>query len=165
MLSNVYIDQSCVDGLVHLLNSSLIKLNIWDCILSSNNKFDDLVTAIATSELKELELTGIGIDLKMGKSLARLLTQSKTLEVVRLMHKVSMDCSVARLLEAAMTHSSVRYFKCKEVVHVYSIGGRVTLFPYIKYYHYYKHNRYYYYHYSRYQYTDYSVDHYDIPKL
>ena len=151
LLDDVFINQACVDGLVHLLfNSSLIELNLFGCIFSSNNEFDDLITAIATSELKELGLKYIGVDLEMGKSLARLQI-SKTLEVVRLM---PMDCSVARLLDAAMTHSSVRYLTpdfcgCREVIHIYSLGDRVTLFPKFKYYHFYKHNRYYYHNYYK----------------
>ena len=130
-----------------MLNSSLINLKIITGIFSSNNEIDDLVTAISTSELKELELiSSIRIGLKMGKLLARLLTESKTLEKFRL--SVLMDCSVTRLLKAARTHSSVvmkpSFIWCREVVHVYSLGDRVTLFPQFKYYHYYKHVYYYY---------------------
>lgn len=42
----------------------------------------------------------------MGKSLARLLTQSKTLEEVSVL-EFSMDCDVNRLLVEAVGHSSV----------------------------------------------------------
>ena len=66
LLKNVFIDQSCVDGLVHLLNnSSLIKLKIDRWYFSTNELFDDLITAITNSELKQLELFDLGIDLKM----------------------------------------------------------------------------------------------------
>lgn len=106
------------------------------------------MTAIATSELKQLELSDLGIDYKLGKSLARLLTQSKTLEELQLPWDYVMDCSVAILLDVARTHSNLKlfgaHFVCREVVHVYSLGDKVTLFPQFKYYYYYKHNRYYY---------------------
>lgn len=116
-LFNVSIDKSCVDGLVHLLKSSLIQLKINRCIFSYN-EFYELITAIATSKLKQLEFTGsFEIDVKMGKSLARLLTQSKTLEEITL---PPMDCTVARLLDEARTHSNVKKLspssnKCREV--------------------------------------------------
>lgn len=106
--SNVSIDQSCVDGLVRLLKSSLIELLKFNGCAFSNNEFDDLITAIATSELKHLELEDQEIDVKMGNSLARLLIQSKKLEKVTLLEYYSMDCDVSRLLVEAMTHSSVK---------------------------------------------------------
>ena len=150
-MKNVSIDQSCLDGLVYLLiNSSLIKLKLYRCIFSSNNEFDYLITAIATSELKELDLQDIGNDLKMSKSLIARLQTSKTLQTVFISPKYnSMNCSVARLLllDVAMTQSSIKmtlFFWCIEVLHIYSLGDRVTLFPQFKYYHYYKHNKYYY---------------------
>ena len=142
MLYNGFIDQSCVDGLVHLLNnSSLTKLKIDQCYFSTNELFDDLITAITNSELKQLVLEDLRIDLKMRKSLARLLTQRKT-EVTLHSWYYKYDC--CRLLDMMTQSIVIKSFYCRETVHVYSLGDRITLFPQFKYYYYYKHNTYYY---------------------
>ena len=51
-----------------------------------------------------------GINLVRGRSLAKLLTQSKTLEevTVEMGIEYTNNCNVARLLVEAMTHSSVK---------------------------------------------------------
>ena len=123
VLHDVRIDHLCVDGIVHLLNTSLNHLTLVDCIISSAD-FDSLTTAIATSELKHLEIlyyllwsSAFGINLVRGQSLAKLLTQSKTLEEVTVEmgseYIYINTCNVARLLVEAMTHSSVKKLKLK----------------------------------------------------
>ena len=114
-LHDVHIDHSCVHGIAHLLNTSLNSLTIVDCQLSSTD-FDSLTTAIATSELKHLEIfcwystCNVGVNPARGQSLAKLLTQSKTLEevIVKMNSQYTNDCNVVRLLVKAMTHSSVK---------------------------------------------------------
>ena len=105
LLNGVFFNQSCVNGLSHLLNSSLTNLKVETCSIFEND-FDDLVTSIAQSQLKQLYFKDLNFDREMGKSLARLLTQSKTLEKVTVLEL--MDCKVTRILIEAMTHSSVK---------------------------------------------------------
>ena len=115
-LHDVHIDHLCVHGIAHLLNTSL-KLNnltLSNCLITSTD-FDSLTTAIATSKLKHLTITffmgsNFGINLVRGWSLAKLLTQSKTLEevTVEMGIEYTNNCNVARLLVEAMTHSSVK---------------------------------------------------------
>ena len=116
VLVDVHIDHSCVRGITHLLNTSLNNLTLQDCLISSTD-LDSLTTAIATSKLKQLEIayvsfwpSSFGINLVRGQSLAKLLTQSKTLEevIVVMDSEYTNDCNVARLLVKAMTHSSVK---------------------------------------------------------
>ena len=113
-LHYVYIDQLCVHGIAHLLKTSLNNLTLEDCTISSND-FDSLSTAIATSKLKHLEIIyfDFGINLVRGRSLAKLLTQSKTLvEVTVVMESgYTKTCNVARLLVEAMKHSCVKKLK------------------------------------------------------
>ena len=117
-LHDVHIDRSCVHGIAHLLNASLSNLTLEDCLISSTD-FDSLTAAIATSKLKQLEIayvsfwpSSFGINIVRGRSLAKLLTQSKTLEDVTVVMDSELeytnDCNVARLLVEAMTHSSVK---------------------------------------------------------
>lgn len=116
VLVDVHIDHSCVHGITHLLNTSLNNLTLQDCLISSTD-FDSLTSAIATSKLKQLEIayvsfwpSSFGINLVRGQSLAKLLTQSKTLEEVTVVmdSEYTNDCNVARLLVEAMTHSTVK---------------------------------------------------------
>ena len=116
VLCGVHIDHLCVHGIAHLLNTSLNSLTLQDCLISSTD-FDSLTTAIATSKLKKLEIThasfwssAFGINLVRGWSLAKLLTQSKTLEEVTVVmnSEYTNDCNVVRLLLETMTHSSVK---------------------------------------------------------
>ena len=115
-LQGVHIDHLCVHGIAHLLNTSLNNLTLENCIISSTD-FDSLTTAIATSELKHLEIINwyctIGINHVIGRSLAKLLTQSKTLEEVTVVmdNWYAIDCNITRLLFEAMTHSSVKKLK------------------------------------------------------
>ena len=114
-LHDVHIDRSCVRGIAHLLNTSLNNLTLEDCTISSTD-FDSLTTAIATSKLKHLEIiyllwsSNFGITPVRGRSLAKLLTQSKTLEEVTVVmnSEYTNDCNVVRLLVETMTHSSVK---------------------------------------------------------
>ena len=58
------------------------------------------------------------INLVQGRSLAKLLTQSKTLETVtvtKIHSRYTYDCNVTRLLVEAMTHSSVKKLKLTTV--------------------------------------------------
>ena len=114
LLDSIFFEQSCVNGLAHLLNSSLIHLRIEKCTILSN-EFDDLIAAITTSKLKQLEFIGLEVD----KSLVGLLTQSKTLEEVTVLYPMN-SCDVARLLVEAMTNSSVKNLtinnNCREAV-------------------------------------------------
>ena len=113
-LSNVLIDHSCVSGIAHLLNTSLKNLTLKNYRISSTD-FDSLTAAIATSELKKLEITPDIINPVRGQSLAKLLTQSKTLEEVTVVmgSEYTNNCNVARLLVEAMTHSSVKNLKLR----------------------------------------------------
>ena len=112
-LRDVHIDQLCLHGIAHLLTTSLNNLTLRNCLFSSTD-FDSLTTAIATSKLKHLKIIffgfNFGMNLVRGQSLAKLLTQSKTLEeVIVVMHlEYTNNCNVARLLVEAMTHSSVK---------------------------------------------------------
>ena len=123
LLDGVFIKQSCVNGLSHLLNSSLTDLKVETCS-SFEKDFDDLITSIAQSELKQLYFKNLRIhfDQDLSKSLARLLTQSKTLEKVTVLELDPMDCKVTRTLIKAMTHSStsVKYLvtnqECRDAV-------------------------------------------------
>ena len=119
ILYNALIDHSCVRGIAYLLNTSLNHLTLQNCIISSTD-FDCLTTAIATSKLKKLKISyfhwsrytiPFGFNLVRGRSLAKLLTQSKTLEEVRVelsYWEYTNDCGVVRLLLEAMAHSSVK---------------------------------------------------------
>ena len=118
-IDRLFFGESCVNGLAHLLNSSLIYLRIEQCTILSN-EFDKLSTAIATSELKQLEFRNLNIDLEMGKSLALLLKLSKTLVEVTAVLEYRINCDIVRLLVEAMTHSSVKNLitneYCREAV-------------------------------------------------
>ena len=120
-LHNVLIDRSCVHGIAHLMNNSLNNLTLFNCLITSID-FDNLTTAIATSKLKHLKITyqyyqssTFGINLVRGRSLAKLFTQSKTLEEVEVLmySEHTNDCDVAQLLVEAMTHSSVKKLMLK----------------------------------------------------
>ena len=123
-LNYVRIDHLCVHGIAHLLNTSLNGLTLDHCLISSTD-FDSLTTAIATSKLEYLSISHCNwryeffINLARGRSLAKLLTQSKTLVYVAVkMHsEYTYDCNVAQMLDEAMTHSSVK--KLKLITHDY----------------------------------------------
>ena len=109
-LTNVSFSHSCVVGLVHLLNSSLKDLHLSDCILTSD-EYDYLTTAIATSTLENFYFYADVMTKEMENSLARLLTLTKSLEVVS-WHS-SADCDVnavahVQTLVEAMAHSIVK---------------------------------------------------------
>ena len=113
ILSEVPINHLCINALAYLLKFSLSQLALTSCIISSSD-YEHLTNAIIKSELiKHLNLTGVEIDRVMGNSLAQLLTQTTTLEVVEVI-ECDIDCSVVRLLVEAMTHSSVK----KLIIHV-----------------------------------------------
>lgn len=84
------------------------------------NDFDDFITSIARSELKQLYFKNLYFDQDLSKSLARLLSQSKTLEKVTVLELDPMDYKLTRILIEAMTHSSVRYlvtnWECRDAV-------------------------------------------------
>lgn len=106
-LSDITLLYSCVSELSRL--TSIKTLGLYDCTISIGN-FNHLTTAITTViELNKLVLYNLGIDLKMAKSLARLITESKTLEEVTVwQYETAKDCDVARMLVEAMKHSSVK---------------------------------------------------------
>ena len=90
------------------------------CTILNN---DDLITAIASSELKQLYFKNLDNDLEFGKSLARLLTESRTLQEVTVLEYYvmgPMDCDVTRVLVEAMIRSGVKNLtineKCRESV-------------------------------------------------
>lgn len=107
-LNQVFINNLCSTKLINLLGTSSIQyLTITDCTISRNN-WNHLITTLAMSSvLTNLAIAHSDIDLVMGKSLARLLIQTKTLKYVSF-EKYVMDCSVARLLIEAMLHSIVK---------------------------------------------------------
>ena len=113
ILFEVPINHICINALEYLLKFSLSQLALTSCAISSND-CEHLTTAIIKSELKHLNLSGVEFDLVMGNSLAQLLTQTTTLEVVQVIGK----CTVVKLLVEAMTHSSVKKLvidkNCKE---------------------------------------------------
>ena len=106
ILSEVPINHLCISALAYLLKFSLSQLALTSCAISSNG-YEHLTNAIIKSELKHLNLSGVEIDHVMGNSLAQLLTQTTTLEVVEVI-ECDMNCSVGRLLEETMPHSSVK---------------------------------------------------------
>ena len=93
-------------------------LELWRCIMS-NKDYCHLTTAIATSNLKYFISDRLRIDAAAGKALARALTQSKTMENVKV-EEDPKDSEVARALVEAMNHSSVKKLviglHCKEAV-------------------------------------------------
>ena len=102
----------CVDGIVHLLNSSLNHLNL-NSYKTSSTDFDNLTTAIAISKLKHFEMSNWPVSSVRGESLAKLLKQSKTLEQVTVSTEqhdecYQWQCNVIRLLIKAMTRSNVK---------------------------------------------------------
>ena len=112
ILSEVPINHLCINTLAYLLKFSLSQLALTSCTISSSD-YEHLTNAIIKSDLKHLNLSGVEIDHVMGNSLAQLLTQTTTLEVVEVI-ECDMNCSVVRLLVEVMTHSSVK----KLIVHV-----------------------------------------------
>ena len=108
-LEDISISSRGVGVLVHSLTSPhcrLRKMWLWNCSISSID-YCHLTTAIATSNLTQFTSSSLSIDVAAGKALARALTQSKTLEVVKVWED-PMDCGVARALLEAMNHSSVK---------------------------------------------------------
>ena len=95
-----------------MLKFSLSQIALASCAISSND-YEHLTNAIIKSDLKHLNLSGVEIDCVMGNSLAQLLSQTTTLEVVEVI-ECDIDCSVGRLLVEAMTRSSVK----KLIIHV-----------------------------------------------
>ena len=132
-LRYISISSRGVGGLVHSLTSHhchLHKLRLIHCTISSSD-YCHLTTAIATSNLTHFESSFLSIDVAAGKALARALTQSKTLEEVRVQED-PMDSEVAIALVEAMNHSSVMILEigrhCKETVSECSFPrGRVEL--------------------------------------
>ena len=115
---NLSINSRCVGVLVDSLASHLRRLSLYNNLISSHN-YCHLTTAIATSNLTHFISVELNIDVAAGKALARALTQSKTLEEVRVQED-PMDSEVARVLVEAMNHSSVGILlvgnNCKEAV-------------------------------------------------
>ena len=125
MLINVSISSRGVGVLVHSLTSPhchLRRLELWSCTISSSD-YCHLTTGIATSNLTFFHSSYLSIDVAAGKALARALTQSKTLEMIRLLEN-PMDIEVVRAMIEAMKHSSVKRLRigwnCKEAVSEWS---------------------------------------------
>ena len=110
-LSDVSINSICVEVLIYSLtspHSCLLKLGLWECTISSSD-YCHLTTAIPTSNLTHFTTNRLGTDVSSAKGLARAMTQSKTLEEVRVWeHRISMNNEVAQILLEAMNHSSVK---------------------------------------------------------
>lgn len=91
-LVNISIRHVCTNEVIHLL-TSLEYLMMFNCTISRDS-WNPLSAAIAASSvLKRLYITYNGNDLARGKSLARLLMQSKTLEEVYLAN-CNIECIV-----------------------------------------------------------------------
>ena len=107
--------------------------------LISSTDFDSLTTAIATSKLKKLEIRPDIINPVRGQSLAKLLTQSKTLEevTVEMNSEYTNNCNIVRLLVEAMSRSSVKKLQLKtadycDVSKIHYDRDRVKVSPSIK---------------------------------
>ena len=105
ILLEVPINHLCVNALAYLLKFSLSQLTLKVCAISSKD-FEHLTNAIIKSELKHLTIHGVSIDRVMGNSLAQLLTQTTTLEVVDMIG-CDIDCRDIRLLNEALSHSNI----------------------------------------------------------
>lgn len=123
-LFNISIDHECTSELIPLLTS--LKHLYFSNFSISIDDWNRLTTAIATtSELKQLTIAYVDIaNVAMGKSLARLLTQAKTLEEVILL-EVHIDCSVDTLLREAIKLSRIKKIAVKMIC-VNSNGMAIT---------------------------------------
>ena len=112
---NTSINQKCTSELIHLL-TSLKQLYVSNFSISSDD-WSLLTTAIATtSELKQLTILYVDIaNVAMGKSLAKLLTQAKTLEEV-ILFEFYIDCSVSTLLLEALKRSRIKKLTVKKMI-------------------------------------------------
>ena len=123
-LYNTSINHECTSELILLL-TSLKHLLISNFSISIDD-WSRLTTAIATtSELKQLIIAHVDIsNVAMGKSLARLLAQAKTLEEVNLL-EFRIDCSVDTLLREAIKLSRIKKIAVKMIC-VNSNGMTIT---------------------------------------
>ena len=112
---NTSINQKCTSELIHLL-TSLKQLYVSNFSISSDD-WSLLTTAIATtSELKQLTILYVDIaNVAMGKSLAKLLTQAKTLEEV-ILFEFYIDCSISTLLLGALERSRIKKLTVKKMI-------------------------------------------------
>ena len=124
-LFNISINHECTSEIIPLL-TSLKHLLISNFSISSDD-WNRLTTAIATtSELKQLNISYVDIaSVVMGKSLATLLTQAKTLEEVNLL-EVRIDCSVDTLLSEATKLSRIKKILALKMICVNSNGIAIT---------------------------------------
>ena len=108
-LSSVSINSGCVEVLIHSLtspHSRLLKLWLLGCTISSSD-YCHLTTAIPTSNLTHFTTHRLGTDVSSAKGLARAMTQSKTLEEVKVLEHF-INNEVAQILLEAINHSSVK---------------------------------------------------------
>ena len=129
-LFNISIDHECTSELIPLLTS--LKHLYFSNFSISIDDWNRLTTAIATtSELKQLTIAYVDIaSVAMGKSLARLLTQAKTLEEVNLLN-LHIDCSINMLLNEAMKLSRIKTIVAAKMICVNS-NGIATIHNYVK---------------------------------
>ena len=122
-LSGVSINSGCVEVLIHSLtspHSRLLKLELSYCTISSSD-YCHLTTAIPTSNLTHFTTYSLCKDVSSAKGLARVLTQSKTLEKVEVCECL-MKNEVAQILLEAMNYSSVKKLKIEYVNRVFVSG-------------------------------------------
>ena len=99
----------CLERITKLLSYGLEQLT-FQMFDTSDSAFDELTAAIASSQLKQLNF-GWYLTIKKAKSLARLLTQTATLDEVSvghcLEHGINCDINVVKILVDVMKHSRV----------------------------------------------------------
>ena len=102
----------CLERITKLLNYGLEQLS-FQMHNISDSAFDELNAAIASSQLKQLNYDCY-LSIEKAKSLARLLTQTTTLDEVSVGHCIVLvdhgfdcDTNVAKILFDAMAHSRV----------------------------------------------------------
>lgn len=104
-----FVTISDISGLVNALTfpqSGLIMLELNSCKIASN-LYKELTIAIANSELKRFVSFTIPIENEVGKSMANMLTITKTLEEVKIFDNFSNDDTVTLLVDA-MKNSTVK---------------------------------------------------------
>ena len=108
----------CLDGIIKLLSSGLEQLTLQIFNISSS-ELNELIATITPSKLKRLNFNCF-YNIENAKSLAKLLTQTVTLDEVTvgqcsqmLLYRHQFDCSAARILIDAMAHSSVKILHLK----------------------------------------------------
>ena len=113
----------CLERITELLSYGLEQLTfqMYDV---SDSAFDELSAAIASSQLKQLNYN-CHLTIEKAKSLAKLLTQTTTLDEVSIGHcrvlliKHGFDCDidVAKILVDAMAHSRVNKLRLRFLDH------------------------------------------------